>query len=117
MAKNRYVGDYPVIGIRPIVDGRRGPQMMRESLEPQVWAMAEADYRIISDISVFCHINFLRYFILHFIIPYTTHNINAFYNTKYVIFSTDLRFFLAIRYKASYNLLKQKTAGKLYEIH
>ena len=32
MANNRYVGDYPVIGIRPIVDGRRGPQMMRESL-------------------------------------------------------------------------------------
>ena len=39
---NRYIGDYPVIGIRPIVDGRRGPQMMRESLEPLVWAMAEA---------------------------------------------------------------------------
>ena len=42
MAQNRYVGDYPVIGIRPIVDGRRGPQMMRESLEPTVWAMAKA---------------------------------------------------------------------------
>ena len=25
MAKNRYVGEYPVIGIRPIIDGRRGP--------------------------------------------------------------------------------------------
>lgn len=24
-AKNRYVGDYPVIGIRPVIDGRRGP--------------------------------------------------------------------------------------------
>lgn len=23
MAKNRYIGDYPVIGIRPIIDGRR----------------------------------------------------------------------------------------------
>ena len=33
MAKNRYVGDYPVIGIRPIVDGRRGPMQLRESLE------------------------------------------------------------------------------------
>ena len=33
---------YPVIGIRPIVDGRRGPMKLRESLEPQVWAMAEA---------------------------------------------------------------------------
>ena len=38
MAKNRYVGDYPVIGIRPIVDGRRGPMMLRESLEGQVMA-------------------------------------------------------------------------------
>ncbi len=42
MAKKRYVGDYPVIGIRPSVDGRRGPMMLRESLEPLVWAMAEA---------------------------------------------------------------------------
>jgi hypothetical protein len=42
MAKNRYVGGYPVIGIRPIVDGRRGPMMLRESLEPLVWSMAEA---------------------------------------------------------------------------
>ena len=25
MAKNRYIGEYPVIGIRPIIDGRRGP--------------------------------------------------------------------------------------------
>ena len=24
MAKNRLVGDYPVIGIRPTIDGRRG---------------------------------------------------------------------------------------------
>ena len=42
MAQNRYVGDYPVIGIRPVVDGRRGPMMLRESLEAQVWAMANA---------------------------------------------------------------------------
>ena len=42
MAKNRYIGDYPVIGIRPIVDGRRGPMMLRESLDPLVWSMAEA---------------------------------------------------------------------------
>ena len=40
MSKNRYVGDYPVIGIRPCIDGRRGPMMLRESLEPTVWAMA-----------------------------------------------------------------------------
>ena len=39
---NKIIGDYPVIGIRPIVDGRRGPRQLRESLEPQVWAMAKA---------------------------------------------------------------------------
>ena len=33
MAEKRYVGDYPVIGIRPIIDGRRGPMKLRESLE------------------------------------------------------------------------------------
>ena len=49
MANKRYVGDYPVIGIRPIVDGRRGPQMMRESLEPLVWAMAEAAKKLFED--------------------------------------------------------------------
>ena len=47
MAKNRYVGDYPVIGIRPIVDGRRGPMQLRESLEGQVMAMANAAKKII----------------------------------------------------------------------
>ena len=25
MAKNRLIGEYPVIGIRPTIDGRRGP--------------------------------------------------------------------------------------------
>ena len=35
MAKNRYIGEYPVIGIRPIIDGRRGPMQLRESLEDQ----------------------------------------------------------------------------------
>ncbi len=49
MAKNRYVGDYPVIGIRPIVDGRRGPMMLRESLEPLVWAMAEAAKKLFEE--------------------------------------------------------------------
>ena len=49
MAQNRYVGDYPVIGIRPIVDGRRGPQMMRESLEPLVWAMAESAKKLFEE--------------------------------------------------------------------
>ena len=27
MAKSRLIGDYPVIGIRPTIDGRRGTQM------------------------------------------------------------------------------------------
>ena len=42
MAEKRYVGDYPVIGIRPVVDGRRGPMKLRESLEDQVMALANA---------------------------------------------------------------------------
>ena len=33
---------YPLIGIRPIVDGRQGPMMLRESLEGQTMAMAKA---------------------------------------------------------------------------
>ncbi len=42
MAKNRLIGDYPVIGIRPTIDGRRGPLKVRESLEEQTMAMAQA---------------------------------------------------------------------------
>ena len=38
----RYVGGYPVIGIRPIIDARRGPMKLRESLEDQVMALALA---------------------------------------------------------------------------
>ena len=49
MAKSRYVGDYPVIGIRPIVDGRRGPMMLRESLEGQVMAMANAAKKLFEE--------------------------------------------------------------------
>ncbi len=49
MAENRYIGDYPVIGIRPIVDGRRGPMQLRESLEPQVWAMAKAAKKLFEE--------------------------------------------------------------------
>ena len=32
MANKKLIGDYPAIGIRPIVDGRRGPMQLRESL-------------------------------------------------------------------------------------
>ena len=49
MANKRYIGDYPVIGIRPVVDGRRGPMKLRESLEPQVWAMANAAKKLFEE--------------------------------------------------------------------
>ncbi len=42
MAENRFLGDYPVIGIRPTIDGRRGPLKVRESLEDQVMGMAKS---------------------------------------------------------------------------
>ncbi len=41
MAVNRLIGDYPVIGIRPTIDGRRGPLKVRESLEDQTMNMAK----------------------------------------------------------------------------
>ena len=49
MAKNRYVGEYPAIGIRPIIDGRRGPMRLRESLEGQTMAMAEAAKKLFEE--------------------------------------------------------------------
>ena len=49
MAKNRYIGDYPVIGIRPIIDGRRGPMQLRESLESQVMAMANSAKKLFEE--------------------------------------------------------------------
>ncbi|MBO4326613.1 MAG: L-fucose isomerase [Clostridia bacterium] len=42
MAENRYIGGYPVIGIRPTIDGRRGYMKVRESLEDQTMAMARS---------------------------------------------------------------------------
>ena len=42
MAKNRLIGDYPVIGIRPTIDGRRGYLKVRESLEEQTMNMARS---------------------------------------------------------------------------
>jgi len=42
MNKNRYSGAYPKIGIRPTIDGRRGPLKVRESLEDQTMNMAKA---------------------------------------------------------------------------
>nr|WP_300841494.1 L-fucose isomerase [uncultured Acetatifactor sp.] len=42
MAESRLIGDYPVIGIRPTIDGRRGVLKVRESLEDQTMNMAKA---------------------------------------------------------------------------
>ena len=42
MAENRLIGDYPVIGIRPTIDGRGGPLKVRESLEEQTMNMAKS---------------------------------------------------------------------------
>ena len=47
--KNRYIGDYPVIGIRPTIDGRRGPLKVRESLEDQTMAMAQAAKKLFEE--------------------------------------------------------------------
>ena len=49
MAENRYIGTYPKIGIRPVVDGRRGPLKLRESLEDQVMAMAQAAKKLFEE--------------------------------------------------------------------
>ncbi|MDY3929107.1 MAG: L-fucose isomerase [Clostridia bacterium] len=48
MAESRLIGDYPVIGIRPTIDGRRGPLKVRESLEDQTMNMAKAAAELIS---------------------------------------------------------------------
>ena len=45
MAENRLVGRYPVIGIRPTIDGRRGALKVRESLEEQTMNMAKSAAR------------------------------------------------------------------------
>ena len=45
----RYKMEMPKIGIRPIVDGRRGPMKLRESLEPQVNEMAQAAKKLFEE--------------------------------------------------------------------
>lgn len=42
MAKSRLIGSYPVIGIRPTIDGRRGALDVRGSLEEQTMNMAKS---------------------------------------------------------------------------
>ena len=49
MAKSRLIGDYPVIGIRPTIDGRRGPLKVRESLEDQTMNMALAAKKLFEE--------------------------------------------------------------------
>ncbi|MBE6802003.1 MAG: L-fucose isomerase [Ruminococcaceae bacterium] len=49
MAENRFLGDYPVIGIRPIIDGRRGPLKVRESLEDQTMNMAKSAAKLFTE--------------------------------------------------------------------
>lgn len=49
MAKNRLIGDYPVIGIRPTIDGRRGALKVRESLEVQTMNMAQSAAKLFQE--------------------------------------------------------------------
>lgn len=49
MAKSRLIGDYPVIGIRPTIDGRRGYLKVRESLEEQTMNMALAAKKLFEE--------------------------------------------------------------------
>ena len=49
MAKSRLIGDYPVIGIRPTIDGRRGALKVRESLEDQTMNMAKSAAKLLED--------------------------------------------------------------------
>ena len=49
MAENRLIGGYPVIGIRPTIDGRRGYLKVRESLEEQTMNMAKAAAKLFEE--------------------------------------------------------------------
>ena len=49
MAENRLIGDYPLIGIRPTIDGRRGPLKVRESLQVQTMNMAKNAAKLIEN--------------------------------------------------------------------
>ncbi|MBP3301249.1 MAG: L-fucose isomerase [Clostridia bacterium] len=45
----RYVGSFPVIGIRPTIDGRRGVLGVRESLEGQTMQMARSAAKLLEE--------------------------------------------------------------------
>lgn len=48
MATNRLIGDYPVIGIRPVIDARKGMLDIRASLEEQTMGIARAAKELIT---------------------------------------------------------------------
>ena len=49
MAESRLIGEYPVIGIRPTIDGRRGALKVRESLEEQTMNMAKSAAKLFQE--------------------------------------------------------------------
>ena len=49
MAESRLIGGYPVIGIRPTIDGRRGVLKVRESLEDQTMNMAKSAAKLFEE--------------------------------------------------------------------
>ena len=49
MANKKLIGGYPVIGIRPTIDGRRGPLKLRESLEDQSMGLALAAKKLFEE--------------------------------------------------------------------
>ena len=49
MAKSRLIGGYPVIGIRPTIDGRRGVLDVRGSLEEQTMNMAKSAAKLFEE--------------------------------------------------------------------
>ena len=49
MRKNNLIGQYPVIGIRPTIDARRGALHVRERLEDQTMSMAKRAAKLFED--------------------------------------------------------------------
>ncbi len=49
MSKNRLIGGYPVIGIRPTIDGRQGIVNVRSSLEEQTMNMAKSAAKLFEE--------------------------------------------------------------------
>ncbi len=47
--KEQIVGSYPVIGIRPTIDGRRGALDVRGSLEEQTMNMAKSAAKLFEE--------------------------------------------------------------------